>query len=205
MVCDPLGRPDLNFYLDTTDNINLLRRVTLGPAVFSDPKGNQAWGKFTLPADDLLLHPSGAVLTINQTLSRMESLILPAAPLTDCQAGISLIADLHGGHGSRPGLFNAPAAATVTAEGVVLSLESGKNRVHAVNISGNPVRHFPTQPVPYFFNLTGTGGASTSYLDIGVEFTGLIYLFFAQQRRVPAGYLRSHTSRHIAPFDHNGL
>jgi hypothetical protein len=50
------------------------------------------------------------------------------------------------------------------------------NRIHAVDVSGNPVRHFTKQAVPYFLNLTETGGANTQYLDIAAEFSGLIYV-----------------------------
>ncbi len=175
-VYDPLGRSTLNFYLDTTNNVNLLRQVTLNPTVFSDPRGNQAWGKFTLPADDLLIHPSGAIVTVNQALSRMESLSIPSTYLPDAQAAVSLVANLHGGLGSRPGLFSAPTAATVTADGVVLILESGNNRIHAVDVSGNPLPYFTGQAVPYFLTLTATGGNNTQYLDIASEFSGFIYV-----------------------------
>ena len=176
LVYDPLGRPDLNFYMDTTNNINVLRKITFQPTVFSDPRGNQAWGKFTLPPDDLLLHPSGTVISINQGLSRMESLQVPQSAVPDGQAGVIALAHLHGGVGTRPGLFSLPTVGTVTADGVVLILEAGNNRIHAVDASGNPVRHFTGQATPYFLSLTDTGGPNTRYLDIAVEFSGLIYV-----------------------------
>lgn len=176
LVYDPLGRPDLNFYVDTTNNLNILRKITFMPTVFSDPRGNQAWGKFTLPPDDLLLHPSGTVISINQGLSRMESLQVPQSAVPDGQAAVSALANLHGGFGTRPGLFSLPTVGTVTADGVVLILEAGNNRIHAVDASGNPVRHFTGQATPYFLSFTDTGGPNTQYLDIAVEFSGLIYV-----------------------------
>jgi len=176
LVYDPLGRPNLNFYLDTTDNINLLRQVTLNPTVFSSPKGDQAWGKFALAADDLVLHPSGTVVSINQSASRLESLALPSQSTTDALATQNLQSTLHGGFGSRPGLFSQPVAATVTADGVILVLEGGNNRIHALDVSANPVRYFSRQGTPYFFNLTETGGPNTQYLDIAVDFSGLVYV-----------------------------
>ena len=42
LVYDPLGRSDVNFYLDTTNNKNILRQIQLNPPQFPGP--NQAWG-----------------------------------------------------------------------------------------------------------------------------------------------------------------
>lgn len=176
LVYDPLGRPGVNYYLDTTDNVNVLRQVQLDPPQFADRRARQAWGKFNLPPDDLLLHPAGTVITINTALSRMESLKLPTKPVSDGEAAVSLIANSHAGQGSRPGLFNGPAAATITADGVILVVEAGNNRIHAVDAAGNPIRHFSNQPEPYFLNLSETGGSGTEYLDIAVEFSGFIYV-----------------------------
>jgi hypothetical protein len=176
LVYDPLGRAGANYYLDTTKNVNALRQVQLNPPKFSDPRDHQAWGIFNLPPDDLLLHPAGTVITINTALSRMESLKLPTAPLFDKEAAVSLLANLHAGQGKRPGLLNGPTAATITSDGVILVLEAGNNRIHAVDAFGNPIRHFSNQPEPYFLNLSATGGADTLYLDIAVEFSGFIYV-----------------------------
>jgi len=176
LVYDPLGRTSMNYYLDTSSPLNVLRQVQLNPPKFSDPRDHQAWGVFNLPPDDLLLHPAGTVITINTALSRMESLKLPAAPVSDREAAVSLLANLHAGQGKRPGLLNGPTAATITSDGVILILEGGNNRIHAVDASGNPIRHFSNQPEPYFLNLSATGGADTLYLDIAVEFSGFIYV-----------------------------
>ncbi len=176
LVYDPLGRPGLNYYLDTTNNQNLVRQVQLMPPSFANPHENNAWGKFNLNPDDVLLHPAGALVSINSENSRMESLHLPAAPVSDAEAGVSLLANLHGGLGTRPGLFDAPTVTTITSDGVILILESGNNRIHAVDLASNAVRHFTKQPTPYFLNFSETGGAGTQYLDIAVEFSGLIYV-----------------------------
>jgi hypothetical protein len=176
LVYDPRGRSGSNYYLDTSQGLNVLRQVELNPPNITDPRLHQAWGTFNLPADDLLLHPSGAVITINSATSRMESLKLPMQAVSDTEASVSLIANLHGGLGSRPGLFNTPAVATITAEGVVLIVESGNNRIHAVDAVGNPVRLFAKQPEPYFLSFSATGGTGTQYLDVAVEFSGFIYV-----------------------------
>lgn len=176
LVYDPLGRASLNYYLDTSSQLNVLRQVQLNPPKFSDPRDHQAWGIFNLPPDDLLLHPAGTVITINTALSRMESLKLTTKPVSDKEAAVSLLANLHAGQGKRPGLLNSPSAATITSDGVILILEAGNNRIHAVDASGNPIRHFSNQPEPYFLNFSATGGPDTQYLDIAVEFSGFIYV-----------------------------
>jgi hypothetical protein len=176
LAYDPASRANSNFYLDSSSN--LLRRISLNPPQFDDPQSPNpsAWGKFNKNPDDLLLHPSGAVVSINGQSSRIETLKIPSAALPDDEAATNLLANVHGGLGTRPGLMNNPTVATITAEGTLLVLESGNNRIHALDISGNPVRHFSQQPDPYFLNLTATGGANTTYVDIAVEFSGLIYV-----------------------------
>jgi hypothetical protein len=177
LVYDPLGRPGSNYYLDATNGKNLIRQIQLNPPAFADPCSNNAFGMFNLSSDDLLLHPAGALVSINSNTSRMESLVLPTAAVSDTEAAASLQANLHGGPGSRPGLFTTPTVSTITSDGVILILEAGQNnRIHAVDLSGNPVQHFKSQPTPYFLNFSATGGAGTQYLDMAVEFSGFIYV-----------------------------
>ena len=175
LVYDPLSRSDVNFYLDASGPQGLLRSVYLDPPNFTDPHSQVAWGAFSLASSDLLLHPGGVVLSINQNFGRLEALQLPKGPLSDKQAATDLIATLHGGVGTRPGLFSQPILATVTSNGVVLVLEKGNNRIHAVDASGNPIRHFTAQREPYFLVLTETGSEAT-HLDIAAEYSGLIYV-----------------------------
>jgi hypothetical protein len=177
LVYDSLGRAGANYYLDSTNNQNLVRQVQLvSPPAFADPRSNSAWGKFNLHSDDLLLHPAGVLISINSENSRMESLRLPDKAISYADAAVSLLANFHGGLGARPGLFSAPTVATITSHGVILIVEAGNNRIHAVDAAGNPVRHFLNQPEPYFLNLSETGGDGTEYLDIAVEFSGFIYV-----------------------------
>jgi hypothetical protein len=63
----------------------------------------------------MLLHPAGALVSINSETSRMESLHLPAAPVSDAEAAVSLLANFHGGLGTRPGLLSAPTVSTITS------------------------------------------------------------------------------------------
>jgi hypothetical protein len=166
----------VNYYLDSTAGLNVLRQIQLDPPAISDPRAGLAWGKFNLQPDDILLHPSGAVVTINAATSRMESLKLPQTALPDAEAAVQLQAHLHAGQGTRPGLFSAPTVATITAEGVILIVEAGNNRIHAVDAAANPLPLFRRQPEPYFLNFSATGGAGTQYLDVAAEFSGFIYV-----------------------------
>src|SRR5581483_599754 len=75
LVYDPLGRPGANYYLDSTSGNNLIRQVQLAPPAFADPRANNAWGKFNLNPTDLLLHPAGALVSINSDNSRMETCV----------------------------------------------------------------------------------------------------------------------------------
>jgi hypothetical protein len=178
LIYDPSARADSNFYLDP--NSNVLRQIQLNPPAFADPRVNPqtqaAWGKLNLTSADLLLHPAGTIVSINSANHKLESLKIPANPMTDNEAGVSLLAGIYSGFGSRPGLLDTPTVVTVNAEGTVLVLEGGNNRIHAMDIYGNAVQLFTKQPVPYFLNLTATGGSSTQYLDIAAEFTGFIYV-----------------------------
>ncbi|HXE12459.1 MAG TPA: hypothetical protein VN633_10085 [Bryobacteraceae bacterium] len=174
MVYDPSTHASSNFYLDTKNN--LLRQIQLNPPSFADPRGNQAWGKLNLSSTDLLLHPAGVIVSINSVSHKLESLRIPAGPDTDTDAEANLLATVFSGFGSRPGLMDTPTAATISADGVVLVLEAGNNRIHAMDIYGNPVRYFKKQATPYFLNFSQTGQQGTQYLDIAAEFTGFIYV-----------------------------
>jgi hypothetical protein len=175
-VYDPLGRAGFNYYVDTTNGLNVLRQIQLTPPSIADPRADIAWGKFSLAPDDLLLHPSGAVISINSSFSRMESLRIPSESTSDANAGLLSLANVHAGPGTRPGLFDTPTVGTITAEGAVLVVEAGNNRIHAIDAAGNPLRLFTKQPEPYFLYFSATGGAQTIYLDIAVEFSGFIYV-----------------------------
>jgi hypothetical protein len=183
---DPLGRAGANYYLDThlyQANPNspsairyVLRQINLNPPSIPRPGSNVSWGAFNFSADDLLLHPAGAVVSLNTALNKMESLTLQAAATTDDDASANRLANVHGGLGTRPGLFSSPTVATINADGVILIVEAGNNRIHAIDVSGNPVRHFTKQPEQYFLYLTETASPGTNYLDIAVEFGGFIYV-----------------------------
>ena len=173
VVYDPSIGASSNFYVDPTNNI--LRQVSLNPPGFP-VDNNSAWGVFNATSSDLLLHPGGAVISINSQISKIETVILPGAPVSDSMAASTLLANLHCGQGKRAGLLNTPVVAAVNAQGTLIVLEATNNRLHALDINGNPVQLFTNQPEAYFFYFSQTGGADTEYLDCAVEFSGLIYV-----------------------------
>jgi hypothetical protein len=169
-----------NYYLDTTHNV--VRQVMLDPPAFDDPTGNKAYGAFNLDCTSLLLHPTGKLVSINQANHKMETLKLSDTALSDGDAKVKQLAQLHSGQGTRPGLLTSPVAAAVAPDGTILVLEAGNSqaqppappRIQAFDTGANAVRFFTKQSVPYFLNLTANPGAT--YLDLAVEFTGLLYV-----------------------------
>ncbi len=170
-----LSHSAANFYLDSTSK--LIRQVQLDPSPqFADPRGNQAWGKLNLDSTALLLHPTGRLISINNDNHKLETLKVPGQALSDDAAGVQLLAQVHAGQGSRPGLLDAPAAAAVSPDGVILVLEQNNNRLQAFDTGANPVQFFTKQPQTYFLNLEATNSGDTVYLDLAVEFTGFLYV-----------------------------
>jgi hypothetical protein len=174
-----LGNSSSNFYLDSSARI--VRQVQLDPPVFNPPNGGRAWGKFNFESASLLLHPTGKLVSINTAESRIETLKIPKAAQSDQDAGVHLLAQAYSGPGSRPGLIDAPAAAAISPEGVVLLLEQNNNRIQAFDTGANPVKFFAKQRSPYFLSLDSTAGGDTVYLDLAVEFTGYLYVLSYNQ------------------------
>jgi len=149
--------------------------------VFDSPQNGRAWGALNLDSTDLLLHPSGRLVSINDVLSKIEVLKIPAAPMADSEAKVKLRAEVHAGQGSRPGLLLGPAAAAISPEGVILVLEGENNRIQAFDLGANAVQFFPKQASPYFLFLDATDDPDTIYLDLAVEYTGYLYVLSSNQ------------------------
>lgn len=174
LVYDPSMAAATNFYVDPATR--LLRQVTLNPPGYPLNPVGSAWGAFSIDSSDLLLHPGGTVVSINTQSSKIETVNLPTGAVTDEQATSTYLAELHCGQGSRPGLLDAPVVGTINSQGTVIVLEAGNNRLHALDVSGNPVKLFTKQTESYFLNFDQTGGQDTEYLDCAVDFSGLIYV-----------------------------
>lgn len=174
-----LSQGGVNVYLDTTNPAGpIIRQVALGPQVgFQAPNTNRAVGALNFPSAALLLHPAGRLVSLSTSAHKLETLMLSADPVSDSDALSFWRATPIAGQGSRPGLLSQPVAAAITATGVILVLESGNNRIQALDLGGNPVRHFKNPSNPYSLTLAATPvAAGWQYLDIAVEFTGFIYV-----------------------------
>ena len=170
IVYDLLGKPEWNFYLDTTNGGNFVRqlRLTDGSAAFDGPTSNKAWGKLQFPSDAMLLHPLGKIISVNTALNKLEVLDLPTAATTDANAPLSQV---RSGVGTREGLMSGPVLAAVSAQGTILVLEAANNRIQAFDIGGNPVPYFANGA--YFVPLHDV---PTAYLDIAIEYSGYVYV-----------------------------
>lgn len=168
-----------NVYLDTSSSRLVIRPITLDPPAFAGVNSNQAFGVLNFEESTrCLLHPSGHLISISQSVHKIESLKLPADPMDDGTAAQYFLARTCAGLGSRPGLINAPTAAAITPDGVILVLEAGNNRLQAFDVHGNALPYFQNLPKgypPYFLPLDATQNGY-SYLDIAVEFSGFIYV-----------------------------
>ena len=101
--------------------------------------------------------------------------------MADAEAKVKLLAEVHAGQGSRPGLLQGPAAAAVSPEGVILVLEGQNNRIQAFDLGVNAVQFFTKQKSPYFLPLDATDDPDTIYLDLAVEYTGYLYVLSSNQ------------------------
>lgn len=133
-----------------------------------------SYGTFHRMPTAVVWHPGNYLVGVHASLHKLEVLNLNnglAMHDTDAQA-----AHLLGGLGMRPGLLRGPTCVASTLSGAVLVLESIANRVQALDIHGSPIPYFPsTLSSPYFFELYPYGNTVT-YLDMGVEATGFIYV-----------------------------
>jgi hypothetical protein len=179
-----------NFYLDPSaadDDYargGLIRKVNLdGTPNFDAPGSGQAWGALNMASDMLVLHPSGHLVSINNANHKLEVHPLPKASQADGTARRSLLAQVHSGQGSRPGLINSPTALAVSADGHVLVLEAGNNRIQALDLGANAVPIFAKQATaPHYLTLTEfDADDGWLHLDLAVEFTGFMYVLSYNQ------------------------
>ena len=179
-----LSQGGANFYLDTTNAAApMVRQVVLEPTPsIASPNSGQAWGVLNFPSDSLLLHPAGYLVSINSRDHKIETHRIPKASMADADAMLQLLARVKCGKGSRPGLLNLPVASAISPDGVILILEAGNNRIQALDLGANPVRHFTKQTSPYSLTLGGTDPVQGwQYLDLAVEYTGYLYVLSFNQ------------------------
>lgn len=179
---DLLGAPDGDHYvIDPSNGDFHLRKVNLAnTAAGFDLSKDKSYGRFATFLDAAVIH-QGVIIGINTLYSKIEVLTLPSSPSLDISAPCAV---LMSGEGTREGLLHRPVALSVGSDGTIYILEEQNNRVQALDISGNPIKKFSTGGDPYFFTLK-TDGETVKYLDMGVEYSGYVYVL----SYVNSGYL----------------
>lgn len=135
-----------NFYLDsrtyTPDSpLYYLRGINFVPGQSSfDYDSKKSWGCFqNVTIKALAVHPHGYIVGADYDNHKLLALRLPAEAVEDAAAPIAMPL---AGEGVREGLLNKPVALTITADGRILMLEEGNQRVQAFDTKGNPVPCF---------------------------------------------------------------
>ena len=182
-----------NFYLDPRGGGYYLRAVVLdGTTPFSTAAG-QSFGRFNGQMDSLAVHPAGYVVGISTANHRLEILAPSSAPVPDGRAPVAI---LRGGLGSRPGLLHAPVAVGTAADGRILILEQAFTssvmdapaRIQALDVFGNPVNCYAGGTSSQV--ALHAEAAPVTYLDLGVESQGLLYVLkVVGDQTVPGNYM----------------
>lgn len=136
--------------------------------------GPTASGRLGLAPTAIAVHPSGRVVSVCQSLDKLEVVQLSPTPVDANDAPQGTV---YGGAGDLPGLLGGPVAVAIGPRGLVYVLESGNRRVQAFDVYGQPVAVFAggTQP---FFSLDAAS-AGNLLLDLGVEPGGHVYVLSA--------------------------
>jgi hypothetical protein len=174
----PIGTtsPGNNFYLDVVGEVYHLRRIQFDAQPFDLTAKPLSWGKFTQPhLDAIVVHPGGYVAAASWMNSKLEILTIPAAGLADDDPHLA-VAQLCSGEGLREGLLNGPKAMAVTPDGMLLVLETTNSRIQAFDVTGAPVQAFASTDGNYSYMALRSQTGTVSYLDIGTESKGYIYV-----------------------------
>jgi len=189
------GDTGRNYYLDPAADY-AVRQIRLGVIdgiskvgrfEFDSPTSNLAVGRFNFESDALILHPSGALLS----LSRDKHVIELLTPLTQPTSDDNVPrARLLSGRGSRPGRVNGPTRLAVTTEGMLVIAEQENARVSALDLAGNPAPIFNPQgsskPQNHFELATSDvkfDKKRTKILDLAVENGGHIYVLMSDSSK----------------------
>jgi hypothetical protein len=217
---DPQGRPipdpdsrDLGlYYIDPTaanrpsaegGGYHLRKIADGGTAPIN--RGGPSYGRFPLPIDSVVIHPSGRVVAINHQLSEFLITTLEPEGRSDDQVpfarrvgGPAIDYTPPGGaptHRRRPGLLANPIAVASTYDGTVIVLESIQqlpqvSRLQAFDGDGNPVNAFREEAGAWgpFLDLP-TG---RTYLDLAVagsaDLTDIFILYYTGGGKSPDDY-----------------
>ncbi len=176
IVYDRLGPVDgigRNFFLQPTPQGFYVQSVTLDDTTPINIQNPLSWGVFSQALDSLAVVPTGYVVGVNTMSHQMQILELPPAAVNAAQAPQAVpFAVTKMGLGTRAGLLSAPVAVAVF-DATILILEDGNQRIQAVDVSGNPVLMFQNGTSNIVTLEQGTG---ITYLDLGVEGMGYLYV-----------------------------
>jgi len=190
VVYDLLNTVNNNYYLDTTSTGpgykgGIIRQIRLGdsPPDFDDPSSNKAFGKLRFESSALLLHPAGQLISIAADQNKFEVISLPGMHTSDADAPFS---QPYGGQGLRPGLMGGPTLAALAPNGSILVLERDNNRIQAFDLNANAIPLFADNQ--YFVPLRAQSpDVNVTYLDMGVEFKGYIFVLYKLTPKSGAG------------------
>ncbi len=188
IVYEKLGSPTgrRNFFLQPAQLGFLLQSVAVDDTTPFDVANPLTWGVFTEALDSLAVVPTGYVVGVDRQNHKMQILELPATPQNPSTAPQAVPFSVSKmGPGTRIGLLLAPVAVTVF-DAAILILEAGNQRIQAVDVSGNPVPRFQNGTTNI---IQLERGSSITYLDLGVEGMGYLYvLSYVNDGRVAADY-----------------
>jgi hypothetical protein len=176
IVYDRLGPVDgmgRNFFLQPSPDGFFVQSITLDDTTPINVQNPLSWGVFSQALDSLAVVPTGYVVGVNTMNHQMQILELPPAAVDAGQAPQAVpFAVTKMGLGTRAGLLAAPVAVAVI-DATILILEDGNQRIQAVDVSGNPVLIFHNGTSNIVNLEQGTG---ITYLDLGVEGMGYLYV-----------------------------
>lgn len=189
IVYDRLGPADgmgRNFFLQPTPDGFFVQSITLDDTTPINVQNPLSWGVFSQALDSLAVVPTGFVVGVNSMNHQMQILELPPAAVDAGQAPQAVpFAVTKMGLGTRAGLLADPVAVAVI-DATILILENGNQRIQAVDVSGNPVLIFKNGTSNIVTLDQGTG---ITYLDLGVEGMGYLYvLSFVNDGMTAADY-----------------
>jgi hypothetical protein len=176
LIYDIAGNGSSSYYIDPRDDQFHLRKVDITKPGPFDLAVGSSFGRFNEQIDGAVVHPNGYIVGFNASNCKIEVLPLEAKPGADKDAPV---ANLYSGYGSRPGLIHNPAGIAVNSDGVVLLLENAawrtEARVQAMDYLANPVKCFYGKQSS-ILNLKAEGNKKQTFLDIGTEVGGYIYV-----------------------------
>src|SRR5579872_882800 len=166
-----------NFWVDPRNGLYHVRQVVLDGSKTFDLSIGKSWGRFNQQIDAATVHPSGYVVGVSTSNSKIEVLNLAAGVVDDAKAPL---ANIYSGYGTRPGLIHIPVGVASTPGAGVIVLEAADSglpgagaRLQAFDLLGNPAPIFAgASPIAVLKD----EGLPVHLLALAVESKGYIYV-----------------------------